>query len=1081
MKIFSLTFILLLTLQISLAQKCVSINPNENSSYSLELQHSDNSMIVDVSVNNFYINEIETPRGLSCYISADDMMPVASAGQPNMPSFSLPIIVDDFAKMKLKVNIVEYTDYDNIEIAPSKGDFPRNLNPSDVPFVYDDVYNQNEFFPMSSVKLDSPYILRDFRAQNVIVTPFAYNPKSNVLRVFNKIRIEIVKTDVMGDNVLQRRSDITEITDDFKKLYENRFLNFKNTTSRYDAVGEQGSLLIICHDAFVDAMSPFVEWKKSIGRETKIVSTLVTGETVEEIKSYITEEYNDNPELAYVLLVGDVTHIPAKYISAADYSGLSDWWYGQIDGDDFYNELIVGRFSAEDVSHVMTQVERVIHYERDIDTDDKWLTSGLGISKRENQQGHNGEDDYQHIDNIRTDLLAYNYTDVYRDYTNIDSIKTTADTISKHINEGVSIINYCNHGMPTKWTVCNYNNNHVNALTNDNKLPYIISVACYNGQYDYKSPCFAEAWLRATNDLNGNPTGAIGGMFSYISQPWIPPMYAQDEMIDILVESYSNNIKRTMGGVSLNGNMKILDYSQSISSYYGTYNTWNLFGDPTLTLRNDIPTLMDVYHTPMISTLSTAMTVEVNDGEGSLVTLSRDGEIMGSALVNNGTAIINYEAPLTEGTATLTVFGYNKKTYQKDIAIKSDVNEHFNAFASVSPNIIPQGESSELNVSVVGGSYEYSYKWSPSLNLNDDEIKNPIATPSETTTYICEVSDGNTTINTDVTLFVVTPPTNIDYETEGNDIILSWEKPSLADSYNIYSNGYKVAYGIEETTFFYDGLKFGVYDIYVTSVYEGVESPKSETVFVNLEQLTVSVFANPSFIIKGASTKLFANVSQSFSDVTYYWSPEDLVSDTDNSMTEATPLTTTEFTVTVTSNSQTASATVIVEVLEEPKNLSFTLDGNDVELKWNQADHAEIYRIRRNGETIVNYLTDTTFVDKDVPNGNYCYTVISVRNEFTSPESEEVCVEVFDDTNVNDINADEKIRVYPNPVADNLIVEADRINGVMLVDIMGQVVLKNDFNSDAIILDVSVLNPGLYMLHIDTDSGIVIRKINIIE
>ncbi len=67
-------------------------------------------------------------------------------------------------------------------------------------------------------------------------------------------------------------------------------------------------------------------------------------------------------------------------------------------------------------------------------------------------------------------------------------------------------------------------------------LPYVISVACNNGQFDDYNECFCEAWQRATH--NGNPTGAIAITGSSISMSWDPPMDAQDEMNDLFTEQY---------------------------------------------------------------------------------------------------------------------------------------------------------------------------------------------------------------------------------------------------------------------------------------------------------------------------------------------------------------------------------------------------------------------------------------------------------------------------------------------------------------------------------------------------------------
>ena len=515
---------------------------------------------------------------------------------------------------------------------------------------------------------------------------------------------------------------------------------------------------------------------------------------------------------------------------------------------------------------------------------------------------HNGEDDYQHIDKIRDDLLEYTYTSVHRDYSNVPDVTSSAAMISEHINAGVSIINYCNHGYPTSWAVFSYGNSHVNALTNNNKLPFIISVACNNGEYSYYTTCFAEAWMRATNNTTGEPTGAIGGMFSYISQPWTPPMYGQDEMNDIIVESYSNNIKRTMGGVSLNGNMKILDLGSNSDAYKATYNTWHLFGDPTLMLRTDVPVNMGITHNTEMSMNSNQFRVNATNGNDAIATLTRNGEIMGSAVVENGVAKIQYEAPMELGEATLTIVGYNKITYQATVNIVENANEELEISVWATPGIIGADESVTLNADAYGGSYNYTYSWTPSTGLNDADTQNPIATPSETTVYTCTVNDGISTASASVTVTVVTPPTNLNATVDDNDVTLTWTPTMENVTYNVYREGAKIASDLTETTYNDNDLSQNLYDYYVTSVYEGKESAMSEGTSITVLELKLSTFANPGFIVAGDTTTLFATATDAYGEVSYSWEPAELLDNPHSSFTQTILNETTTFTVTNGSN-----------------------------------------------------------------------------------------------------------------------------------------------------------------------------------
>ncbi len=597
----------------------------------------------------------------------------AKAGEPDMPMTGIPVLIGDKARMSIRVVDAQYRDFEGIEVAPSKGDFPRTINPEDVPYTYGACYSEDAFFPASNIGLYEPYIIRDFRGQNMVVYPFAYNPATKTLRVYYNMTVEMYKVDDHGENVIEtRRSNVVKMDPDFKSVYQRHFINYEASMNRYTPIDEEGDLLIICYDNFIDYMTDFVNWKKTRGVNTTIVGTSTAGSSYSAIKTYIQNQYNANNNLTHVLLVGDVAQIPGYSYTGggSSYGGKGDNAYGQIVGSDIYNDVFIGRFSASSAARVTTQANRVITYERDLTTSATWLQVAQGIARNEGGSGHNGEDDYEHMDVIRTDLLNYGYSPVYQRYENLSGYTATASQISSDINSGVGIINYCNHGAETMWGVANYSVSHVNALTNNNKLPFIWSVACLVGKYDYSSDCFAEAWMNATN--NNNPTGAIGTLMSYISQPWIPPMWAQDECVDILVGlSNSGGTKHTWGGLSINGLLGIFDNYGSDQAAVGTYQAWILYGDPSMLVRTKTPQAMSVSHTGTITPGVSTYSVTVSNGSGAVATITdANHNILGRGTVNGTSVSIPISGTLTPGTElTLCVFGFNKQTYLGTISV----------------------------------------------------------------------------------------------------------------------------------------------------------------------------------------------------------------------------------------------------------------------------------------------------------------------------------------------------------------------------------------------------------------------------
>ena len=67
---------------------------------------------------------------------------------------------------------------------------------------------------------------------------------------------------------------------------------------------------------------------------------------------------------------------------------------------------------------------------------------------------------------------------------------------------------------------------------------------------------------------------------------------------------------------------------------------------------------------------------------------------------------------------------------------------------------ICQGGSGQIYVSAGGGTGNLTYSWTPTTGLSNPNIYNPIASPSQTTTYTCHVTDGQTSQNVSVTVTV---------------------------------------------------------------------------------------------------------------------------------------------------------------------------------------------------------------------------------------------------------------------------------------------------------------------------------------
>ena len=616
----------------------------------IELLPESSNTIISFRVGDFYTSA-DQGNGVSIHIPEGSQ--IMDKGSPDLPKLVSSVIVDDGIELGVRIVSSSYKEYKDYNVSPSKGTFTRNINPHDLELSYGENYNKDKFYPTDIVDINSPFIFRDHVGQTITVNPIQYNPISGTLRVYSEIVVEAYPLDSTPRRVTkQKKHELKEhmIDREFSNMYAHKFINYDS--SRYQDLDEQGSMLVICYDSFVSAMEPFVNWKNRKGIKTDILPVSQIGSNASSIQSYISNLYYES-DLTYVLLVGDINQIPSPSHEGAP----SDPFYGYIDGNDFFPEIMVGRFSAESISHVNTQVERTINYERMPDTGD-WYKYGVGVASSEGAgAGDQGEADYQHLDIIREKLMEYTYNDVDQLYeTNGGSY----NMVSQAVNAGRSIINYTGHGWDQGWATTGFDNNGVNALTNTNNLPFIVSVACVNGAFQ-NGTSFAEAWLRAT-DVEGNPTGAIAMAASTVNQQWAQPMEGQDEFNDILVESYENNVKRSFGGLFYNANMLMVETYGSSGESEASH--WTLFGDPSVIVRTDTPSELYVSYDQTVVVGSTEINIVVDSVEG-FAALSKDNELLSYGYSDNGQISLDItDFDLVPGEYDLVVTSYNRVPYE---------------------------------------------------------------------------------------------------------------------------------------------------------------------------------------------------------------------------------------------------------------------------------------------------------------------------------------------------------------------------------------------------------------------------------
>lgn len=664
-------------------------------------------------------------------------------GEPQLPMFSESVMIAEGSNPELTIEFDNYYEIQNISISPSKGTLKRNINPADIPYEFSSIYTQNAFYPASPVVIGDPFTLRNTTGVTVTFYPYQYNPVTKTLRVYENLRV-----------VVSSPSATTSIDskDPFASIYQNFYINAP-IQNKYTPVGETGEMLVITTDAFTSTIQPFVQWKNEKGIKTTLVTTATTGTTASQIKTYIQNYYTSNPNLMYILMVGDHADVPAHtYGTSGGESLYSDSYYGQLAGgtNDYYPDVFVGRFSGN-ASQIATMVSRVREYEA-LPAAGNWMTKAIGIGSDEGAgYGDDGESDWQHQRNLRTKLMNYGYTEVAELYDGSHggadaSGSPNASSVLTAMNAGCGLINYTGHGDQSSFVTTGFSSTSVNSANNNGFYPFVISVACNNGTFT-SGTCISESLLRRSN--GSGPAGAIAACGSSILMNWAEPMQTQDELVEIITEAYANNKKQTLGGIFYNAQMSMLEEYNNASGAKEVMQTWIFFGDPSTVFRNKLTQYMYVTHTNWVPAATSTVIINCNQ-DGALVAISQDGVLLGTGYAIDGQATITFPALTSDHYLVVTATKQNFQYYQGSIQVG-------NGAATIIENEIDQvavypvpandiltvswinSENSDLNILDISGKSVYKTQ---ATEVGITEISVPVSA-FQSGVYFLEIISGN--------------------------------------------------------------------------------------------------------------------------------------------------------------------------------------------------------------------------------------------------------------------------------------------------------------------------------------------------
>ncbi len=625
---------------------------------------------------------VNTAKGPADALSIQQGTPMLQKGAPDLPKYSTALLIPGKGNMAVEVVSSAYEEFTDMEIAPSKGDLKRTVNPDTVPYEYGPAYARDQFFPGALAALQTPFVFRAARGQALWIYPVQYNPVQKTLRVYHSITLRVYYTGGTGKNELPAGAS-PAASRSFDQLYQRLFVNATTQATDRSGAQEPEKMLVIAADQLLDELQPLVAWKRQMGIHTTVVPVSEIGSSESgEIYNFV-KDYYATHGISYLLLAGDEAAIrPEMRDDGGSYS--CDNCFGYMSGDDHFPEILVGRLHASTPEQMRIMVNRNLEYEIQplVDSTQNWLATGMASTSDEGAGiGDDGQADWQQGNEWKSAHLADGYEQYWEFYDgshagdsptpgDITADETGNPTNGPLVNlmntRGVSLYNYTGHGWEQGLVSGNFNTTAVGNLRNSGRYPILIAVACCAGNFT-NGECLGEALQRAGNPATGESWGGIAGFFSSDYQSWSPPMEGQDGMNQYLTDADGINLTPTMAGMLAYGNAKMI-------AAYGTggevmADFWNPFAEPSTMPRTRIPEALTATHTDSIAfeTLSLDVKCPV---EGALVSLFWQDQTWAVATVVNGTATLEF-APLNNtGNLIVTVTQFNYTPYQGKIAVK---------------------------------------------------------------------------------------------------------------------------------------------------------------------------------------------------------------------------------------------------------------------------------------------------------------------------------------------------------------------------------------------------------------------------
>jgi hypothetical protein len=123
------------------------------------------------------------------------------------------------------------------------------------------------------------------------------------------------------------------------------------------------------------------------------------------------------------------------------------------------------------------------------------------------------------------------------------------------------------------------------------------------------------------------------------------------------------------------------------------------------------------------------------------------------------------------------------------------------------------------------------------------------------------------------------------------------------------------------------------------------------------------------------------------------------------------------------------------------------------------------------------------YIDTPASTGSYYYQVTAVYADCESDPAPSYDNPANDYVVVGVTGVDENggMAIFPNPTKGNVTIQANGMNHITVVSVLGQVVYDADVDTNEVILNMSQYSSGMYTVRVVTENGVRVERISVVR